>query len=181
MDARPSRFEIGILLICNMAAVVNDKEGTPVDAQAVHQCESSTSENSRQLGTASNIARLQAKVLANCAWVEHQAACALLRISASDTSTSAEAKSLFGDILRVMVDGRLVYPLFQFDVEGHRVLPTMVKIHNAKPTGWSDYRLLYWLTTPHSDLGCTPAEALSSAGSAVLSAFGRAIQTPSHG
>ncbi len=64
------------------------------------------------------------------------------------------------EILRFTVDGRVSYPLFQFDVEGRRVFPAMAKLIALKPETWSDFRLLHWLTRPHLDFGTAPAESL---------------------
>ena len=86
-----------------------------------------------------------------------------------------------GEILRFTVDGHSLYPLFQFDVGARRIFPALAAVIAARPQGWSDYRLLHWLTTPHLDIGCTPAQAVPSDGNAVLAAFGREIELPCHG
>ncbi|KAJ8138865.1 hypothetical protein OY671_007921, partial [Metschnikowia pulcherrima] len=58
---------------------------------------------------------------------------------------------------RFSIEGRAAYPLFQFDVEGRRLYPQIAQSIARKPEGWSDFRLLHWLTRPHLDFDASPA------------------------
>ena len=57
----------------------------------------------------------------------------------------------------------------------------MAQLIARKPKGWSDFRLLHWLTRPHLDMDGTPAEALGTDAQGVLAAFEREIDPPVHG
>jgi hypothetical protein len=85
------------------------------------------------------------------------------------------------ELLRFSIEGRAAYPLFQFDVEGRRIYPLMAQLIARKPKGWSDFRLLHWLTRPHLDFESTPGEGLADDGEAVLAAFEREIEPAVHG
>lgn len=113
--------------------------------------------------------------------VGKQEACALLEVSTAGSNHSLSHLRNHGEILRLMVDEHPRYPLFQFDIERHCVLPGLSAILAARPPDWSDHRVLHWLMTPHMDLGRPPAEALSSDGDAVLAAFRRETEPPCHG
>ena len=126
-------------------------------------------------------ARLRRRVLTAVTSVGEQEACVLLDVSTTGSDDGLSCIGNHGKMLRFEVDGRPRYPLFQFDVEHHRVVPGLSAILVAKPPGWSDYRLLHWLTTPHADFGRTPAEAIASDSDAVLAAFQREVDPPCHG
>lgn len=127
------------------------------------------------LQAALNRARLQEKILAGTTMVDQAQACELLGLSNANPSATMKRKEERREVLRFATDGRVVYPLFQFDVEGRRAFPVMAQLIERKPTGWSDFRLLHWLTRPHLDFDTTPADAFGSAPDAVLAAFDREV------
>lgn len=107
-------------------------------------------------------------ILRDTTMIDQAQACQLLGLSGSNPPDR--------DVLRFTVDGRAAYPVFQFDVEGRRVFPALGEIIALKPIGWSDSRLLHWLTRPHLDFDGTPADALGTDGAAVVAAFAREIE-----
>ena len=128
-----------------------------------------------------NRARLQEKILAGTPMVDQAEACELLGLSSANPSATMKRKEERGEVLRFSIDGRAAYPLLQFDVEGRRVLPAMIRLMANKPKAWSDFRLLHWLIRPHLDFEHTPGEALGSDGEGVIAAFAREIEPPVHG
>jgi hypothetical protein len=143
--------------------------------------ENITKRDDPALKSALNRARLQERILAETVMVDQGQACELLGLSTTNPSATMKRKEERSELLRFTVDGRAVYPLFQFDVEGRRVVPAMAALIARKPAHWSDFRLLHWLTRPHLDFDGAPAEALRSQGDAVLAAFDREIEPPVHG
>ena len=127
-----------------------------------------------------DVARLRRKILSAVTMVDEPAVIALLELSDADPGDSLSSMKDRGEILRFEVDGRVTYPLFQFDADGHRVLPSLSAVLAERPPGWSDYRLLHWLVTPHLDLGCIPAQSIRTDTDAVLAAFRREIESPCH-
>lgn len=130
---------------------------------------------------APDVARLQRRILSSATQIGAREASRLLGLSAVGSDDALTRMRNRGEILGFEVDGQPIYPLFQFDPVGLRVLPGLSAVLTARPLCWSDYRLLHWLTTPHVYLGCTPAEALSSQGNAALAAFEREVEIPRHG
>lgn len=131
--------------------------------------------------TAPDVARLQRRILSSATQIGAREASGLLGLSVASPDAALTRMWNRGEILGFVVDGRQVYPLFQFDADGCRIVPGVSAVINAKPPGWSDYRLLHWLTTPHVDLGRTPAEALAVDGDTVMAAFQREIEPLRHG
>ncbi len=152
-----------------------------VDAYRVMLRESLAKGNDADLQTALNRARLQEKILAGTSMVDQAQACELLGLSGANPSATMKRKEEKREILRFTIDGRVSYPLFQFDVEGRRVFPAMAKLIALKPEAWSDFRLLHWLTRPHLDFGTTPAEKLGAEDTEVVAAFKREIVPAEHG
>ncbi|GJD42344.1 hypothetical protein AFCDBAGC_0180 [Methylobacterium cerastii] len=152
-----------------------------VDAYRVMLRESLVKGEDPALKAALNRARLQERILADTSMVEQAEACTLLGLSTANPSATMKRKEDGHEVLRFTTDGRAVYPLFQFDVEGRRLHPAMAQLIARKPKGWSDFRLLHWLTRPHLDMDGTPAEALGTDAQGVLAAFEREIDPPVHG
>ena len=152
-----------------------------VDAYRVMLRESLVKGDDTELQAALNRARLQEKILAGTSMVDQGQACELLGLSAANPSATMKRKEDKREILRFTVDGRAAYPLFQFDVEGRRIQPAMMKLIALKPRTWSDFRLLHWLTRPHLDFGVAPAERLGAEAEAVIAAFEREIVPAEHG
>ena len=134
-----------------------------------------------ELREALNRARLQERILASSTMVEQAQACELLGLSTANPSATMKRKEERREVLRFTRDGRAVYPLFQFDVEGRRMVPGLGAVIAAKPENWSDFRLLYWLTHPHVDFDGPPSAALARSPDEVLAAFKREIEPPVHG
>ena len=158
-----------------------DEFGKVVQAYRVMLRESLVKGSDPALRTALDRVRLQERLLAETSMVEQADACTLLGLSTANPSATMRRKEEGNGILRFTIDGRAVYPLFQFDVEGRRIHPSMARLIASKPKGWSDFRLLHWLTRPHLDMDGTPAESLGTDPEAVLAAFGREIEPPVHG
>lgn len=152
-----------------------------VDAYRVMLRESLAKGNDSDLQTALNRARLQEKILASTSMVDQAQACELLGLSGTNPSATMKRKEEKREILRFTIDGRVSYPLFQFDVEGRRIFPAMAKLIALKPETWSDFRLLHWLTRPHLDFGTAPAEKLGAEDAEVVAAFKREIVPVGHG
>lgn len=115
------------------------------------------------------------------ALVDETEAARLLGLSNADTERTGLIMGDRRKILRFEVEGRTAYPLFQFDAESHCIRPGISAVMAARPSGWSDYRVLHWLVTPHLDFGRIPAEAISTDADAVLAAFKIASDHTSHG
>lgn len=115
------------------------------------------------------------------ALVDETEAVRLLGLSDADPERTLSIMWDRRKILRFEVEGRTAYPLFQFDADSHCIRPGISAILARRPSGWTDYRLLNWLVTPHLDFGRTPAEAVSRDGDAVVAAFARACEAPRHG
>lgn len=155
--------------------------GKVVDAYRVMLRESLAKGTDSDLQTALNRARLQEKILASTSMVDQPQACELLGLSGTNPSATMKRKEEKREILRFTIDGRVSYPLFQFDVEGRRIFPAMAKLIALKPETWSDFRLLHWLTRPHLDFGTAPAEKLGVEDAEVIAAFKREIVPAEHG
>lgn len=128
-----------------------------------------------------NRARLQARILGTTAMVDQAQACELMGLSSSNPSATMKRKAERGEVLRFQVDGRVLYPLFQFDVDGRGLTPGLARLLADRPPFWSDFRLLHWLTRPHIDFDGPPSARLASDGEAVLEAFHREIAAVEHG
>lgn len=152
-----------------------------IDAYRVMLRESLAKGGDSELQAALNRARLQEKILASTSMVDQAQACQLLGMSATNPSATMKRKEEKRELLRFTVDGRAVYPLFQFDVEGRRIYPVVAKLLATKPSDWSDFRLLHWLTRPHLDFDGPPGEVLGTDDQAVLAAFEREIEPAVHG
>ncbi|WP_284313285.1 hypothetical protein [Labrys miyagiensis] len=152
-----------------------------VDAYRVMLRESLAKGNDSELQTALNRARLQEKILAGTSMVDQAQACELLGLSSANPSATMKRKEEKREILRFTADGRAMYPLFQFDVEGRRIFPAVAELIALKPETWSAFRLLHWLTRPHLDFGAAPAERLGSKEVEVVAAFKREIVPAEHG
>lgn len=152
-----------------------------VEAYRVMLRESLAKGDDSELQSALNRARLQEKILANTRMANQAQACALLGLSGTNPSATMGRKEERREILRFTVDGRAAYPLFQFDVEGRRIFPVVVKLIALKPRTWSDFRLLHWLTRANLDFRVTPAERLGTEEEKVIAAFEREIVSAEHG
>lgn len=152
-----------------------------VDAYRLMLRESLATGGDPALRGALNRARLQEKILAGTSMADQSEACELLGLSKGNPSATMKRKEQKGELLRFTVNGRAVYPLFQFDVEHRSVYPAMGRLIAMKPEGWSDFRLLHWLLRPHLDFGSAPAEHLADRADDVLAAFGREIEPTLHG
>lgn len=135
----------------------------------------------RELQAALNRARLQEKILASTSMVDQAQACQLLGLSMTNPSATMRRKENRGELLRFSVDGRALYPLFQFDVEERRIFPAIARLIELKPESWSNFRLLHWLTRPHLELKAVPADCLGREEAEVIAAFKREIVPPEHG
>ena len=155
--------------------------GLVVDAYRVMLRESLAKGEDPELLAALNRARIQEKILAGTSMVDQAHACQLLGLSDANPSATMKRKEDKKELLRFTIDGRAVYPLFQFDVEGRRLFPAMARLLARRPPSWSDFRLLHWLTRPHLDFDGTPAEALKRDEAAVVAAFDQEIEPPVHG
>ncbi|MBY5374639.1 hypothetical protein ELG72_27780 (plasmid) [Rhizobium leguminosarum] len=155
--------------------------GKVVDAYRVMLRESLAKGTDSELQKALNRARLQEKILASTSMVDQPQACELLGLSGTNPSATMKRKEEKREILRFTIDGRVSYPLFQFDVEGRRIFPTMAKLIALKPETWSDFRLLHWLTRPHLDFETAPAEKLGAEDAEVIEAFKREVVPAEHG
>jgi hypothetical protein len=152
-----------------------------VDAYRLMLRESLAKQEDPALRSALNRARLQERVLASTTMVDQTQACELLGLSTANPSATMKRKEERGELLRFTADGRAAYPFFQFDVEGRRVFPAISRLIDMKPQGWSDFRLLYWLTRPHLDFDSAPEAALGTNEAGVLAAFEREIEPAVHG
>ena len=165
------------LLTSSFAAEI----GKVVSAYRLMLRESLARGGDSELHAALNRARLQEKILASTTMVDQAQACQLLGLSGANPSATMKRKEDKQEVLRFTIDGRAVYPFFQFDVDSRCVFPAMAQVMAKKPKGWSDFRLLHWMTRPHLDMEGTPAEALGTNGDAVIAAFTREVEPVMHG
>lgn len=152
-----------------------------VDAYRVILRESLVRPNDPAIQSALNRARLQERILSSTSMVNQTEACELLGLSKANPSATMRRKEERGEILRFSIEGRAVYPFFQFDVESRRIHPAILRLIDMRPESWSDFRLLYWLTRPHVDFGAAPEAMLGSDPDGVIAAFEREIEPVVHG
>ncbi len=84
-------------------------------------------------------------------------------------------------LLGFTIDGRVMYPLFQFDLEHGSIYPVVSRLIALKPRNWSTLRMVHWLLRPHLDFGVPPADYLAQEPEEVVSAFKREIELVVHG
>lgn len=120
-------------------------------------------------------------VLGTVAIVDEAEACRLLGKSFSNPHATMKREEDEGAVLRITADGRAVYPVFQFDLEGQRVFPVMKALIAKAPRTWSSFKILHWLTRPHLEFAAPPATALGTDADRVLQAFQREIEPDVHG
>lgn len=150
-------------------------------AYALYLKESMAKGDDPEVKAALNKVRVQQKILSRTPVVDQGEACELLSLSTSNPSATMLRKEKRREILRFTVDGRAVYPLFQFDIENRKLYPAMKTLLDMTPETWSNYRVLHWLTRSHADLGGAPAEHLGTAPEAVIGAYAREIEPSVHG
>lgn len=124
---------------------------------------------------------IRGRILRSSPMVDQATACGLLGLVGPGARPTIMDKVSTRQLLEFTMNGRPVYPRFQFDVVSTQILPVIADLISMKPDGWSDYRLLHWLLLPHADFDDTPAKALSQRPREVLEAFSRAIVPPMHG
>lgn len=129
-----------------------------------------------ELQAALNRARLQERILAGTAMADQAEACELLGLSSANASATMKRREDRQELMRFTIEGKVAYPLFQFDVEARRLYPVIGQLIAMKPSHWSDFRLLHWLTRSHLDFDGTPAEALATEADAVSAAFALEIE-----
>lgn len=120
-------------------------------------------------------AKLRREILASTPMVDAGQAADILGLS---TVHGLEGQH---DLLGFCVDGRMMYPLFQFDVEHGSIYPVLLRLIALKPTNWSTLRLVNWLLRPHLDFGAPPVDYLVQEPEEVVSAFKREIEPVVHG
>lgn len=120
--------------------------------------------------------RLQNKLLEGTALVDRQSACELLGKYPRDPSELMMTVENEQALLKFTYHGRVVYPLFQFDVNDRRILPIISEIRKIQPDDFSDFMLLHWLTRPQIDFDGPPSESLKTEPEMVLEAFSREIE-----
>jgi vacuolar-type H+-ATPase subunit H len=125
-------------------------------------------------------ARLQESILKDVPMVDQRQACELLGLSTRNASATMARRE--DDTLHFRIDGKMKYPLLQFDVEARQIYPALRDILDlAREAGWSNFRLLNWLLRPHMDFDTVPADALGRADAEVMAALRRAIRPDMHG
>lgn len=125
--------------------------------------------------------RIRRELLTRCELVDEREAWALLGKPESEAAEALHELSENRAVLRLILDGDVVYPTFQFDPETQSVLPGMRSLLQAKPDAYSGYMLLSWLLCPHLDFGTSPAQSLRHSPDDVVSAFYREINSVTHG
>lgn len=133
------------------------------------------------LKRALNRVRLQNELLKATTLVDQKRACELLGKSPSNPSATMKRVESDQAPLKFTDNGRVKYPLFQFDIDNRRIFPVLKELRKIQPDNYSDFMLLHWLTRPHLDLHGPPADALKTNPDAVLEAFSREVEPVRHG
>lgn len=90
--------------------------------------------------------KLQAKLLRRIVPVGRSQACVLLGFSDKNPAATMGSKERSGQILAFTLNGKIVYPLFQFDVENQRLFPVMKDLISELDDKHGKFYLLYFLT-----------------------------------
>lgn len=123
---------------------------------------------------------LRRQILSGVEMVDEVEACRLLGLAPTDPAWSSS--QLQDQLLQFRIAGRWNFPAFQFDTSNRRPYPGLVKIvAAAKAAGWSSFRLLNWMMSPHLDFDGVPADALRDRDEEVLEAFLRDSEPECHG
>lgn len=126
------------------------------------------------------IAELRAQILAGVPMGQSHDVSTLLGISPVNiTETLHEMRH---QLLMFRVDGRDLYPLFQFNAKDRALYPEFIEILAiARMREWSPFRLVYWMQRLHAEFDPNPARALRSHPQQVKAAFLRAVEPQCHG
>lgn len=115
-------------------------------------------------------AKLQAKLLRRIVPVSRSEACVLLGYSGKNPAATMGGKERNGQLLAYSLNGKIVYPMFQFDVENQRLFPVMKDLISELDDKHGKFYLLYFLTNrnrvfsneaPANFLGADPEKVLA--------------------
>ncbi|MFG6080326.1 hypothetical protein ACEUZ9_000876 [Paracoccus litorisediminis] len=124
--------------------------------------------------------RLQNQILSGVEMADPAQACTFLGLSGANPSAALKRRE--AELMRFTIEGRVRYPIFQFEDDERRVYPAFAAIlREAFASEWSNFRLLNWMMRPHLDFDDTPAKALGKEGDAVYAAFLREARPEMHG
>lgn len=125
-------------------------------------------------------AKLMREVLTSIPMLAQAEACELLGLSVSNSSAELGQLEKKGEILRFDWMETASYPLFQFDVDGRRVHPALIKLIEMRTEEWGgNLALLYWLTRPNRSLGgAKPCDRLNVDEDRILRSFAAEISSP---
>lgn len=121
------------------------------------------------------ISKVGRKILATAPMLDAGQAAEILGLSATHDLEGQQG------LLAFTIDGRVMYPLFQFDIEHRLIYPVLSRLIALKPRYWSTLRMVHWLLRPHLDFGVPPADYLAQKPEEVVSAFKREIEPVVHG
>lgn len=121
------------------------------------------------------------RLLASIDLIDASQACALLRIKTNAPEGAMQAMAREDGVIALIQNGRIMLPLFQFDVRNGRVFDVVGAILKERPARISNLRVAYWLTRSHVDFGCAPIDQFGKDDAAILAAFWRCIEPERHG
>jgi hypothetical protein len=126
---------------------------------------------------------LRTEILGSVSMVNQEEACILLGLSDTDPSATLTRHKGDRQILRFENEGRIAYPLFQFDEAGRRVYPALIELMEMRSDDWgSEMSLLHWLTRPNCSLGGErPCDRLANDANAIVASFQAERSEPFHG
>lgn len=146
------------------------------EAYSVALRETATKGSDPKLNDALNRSLVIDRILSSCEMANQKEACILLGLSTANPSSTMTRVASKTEMLRFTVNGRAVFPLFQFDVDERRIQPVISKLIEMKPKNWSRIRLLHWLTRPHLDFeGVPPASEIGLRDEDIVAAYEREI------
>lgn len=121
------------------------------------------------------------RLLASIDLVSSSQACALLGIETDDPEGTINAMANRNALITLAENGEVTLPSFQFDKASGCIFEVVPALLELRPPRVSNLRLCYWLTRPHYDFGCPPAQVFGTDDPAILDAFGRYIEPEIHG
>lgn len=126
------------------------------------------------------VAELRAQILASTPMCDGDEASAFLGLPVADDREALH--EIQDQLLMFNVNGRELYPLFQFNVKERALHSEFVDILKiARAHEWSAFRLTHWMISGHVEFDVNPASALPDQPLRVKDAFLRAVEPQLHG
>lgn len=153
---------------------------SPTPPGAPHEA-SSVNESAAECRRAERRAQLREEILSQYETINEEAVWRIPGQPGGNAAEMLEEMARRGQLLRLIADGKAVYPNFQFDTGQRSVKPAVVALLRVKPANYSEYQILHWLTRPHVAFGKAPLHVIAGKPGAVLAAFLREFEPIAHG